>query len=132
VQPHLRIALAEAAQQPRQLGRPEIVGHRQAELALQRFAAQVAQRLVGERQKALRMSQKPRAGNRGRHAGLAARQQRLPGALLELAHLLADSGLRQEHLRRGRGEAARLDDGDEGPELLQVEGLHGSIHPKNR
>jgi hypothetical protein len=42
-------------------------------------------------------------------------------AILELAHRLADGGLRHPERTRRGAEAAGLDDADEGAELFQVE-----------
>jgi methyl-accepting chemotaxis protein len=82
-------------------------------------------RLVAERQDAPRMHQQPRPGLGRRHPGLAAREQRLARALLELAHLLADRGLREEDPRRRGREAARVDHRHQRAQLFQIESLHG-------
>ncbi|MCY1239365.1 hypothetical protein D9M72_521570 [compost metagenome] len=126
MQPHLRIALAEPAQQAGEVAGAEVVGHGQPQLALQGFAAQVAKGLVAQREDAPRVPQQPQARLGGRHAGLAAGQQRLAGALLELADLLAHRRLRQVHARRRGREAAGVGHRHQGAQLFEVEALHGA------
>ena len=86
---------------------------REPQLAIQRVAAQVLQRQLGQREDAPRMLEQARAGGCRRRALLAAREQRHAGALLQLAQLLADRGLRQEQPRRRGGQAAGVCHGHE-------------------
>ncbi|MCY1427469.1 hypothetical protein D9M71_433160 [compost metagenome] len=52
---------------------------------------------------------------------MPALQQLVPDHFLQPAHLLAHRGLRGVQPRRGRGEAAAVDDHDDGAQQVQVE-----------
>ena len=64
------------------------------------------------------------AGRRGLDTARAAQQQCDAKALLQLADVQAHRGLRQVQGLRGLGEAAQVDDGDQGADLVEIESTH--------
>ncbi|MNQ96634.1 hypothetical protein D3C85_1122490 [compost metagenome] len=90
VQAHLRILLVQAPEHARHIAGPEVVRDAQPQLASQRNATQIPIGLVAQGQDGPGVRQQAFAGRSGRHAGFASQQQRLAGAVLQLAHLLAD------------------------------------------
>jgi hypothetical protein len=70
------------------------------------------------------MKQQFGPSRRGRRPAAAALNEAHLEALLELAHLLADGGLRQIQPRRRRGETAQLDHIGKGSQLIGMNTTH--------
>ncbi|MNL28790.1 hypothetical protein D3C87_1504500 [compost metagenome] len=132
VQPYLRVLLVQTSQHARHVAGPKVIRNEQPQFAAQRHATQIPVGLVAQGQDGARMLQQAFARGRGRHPGFAAHQQGLAGALFQFAHLFADRRLRQENLRRRRRQAARVQHGDQGAQLVQIKTRHGSIQRINR
>ena len=109
VHPQLRVRGVQPRQQRRQVAWPEVVGDGETQVALQRFVAQVPERLVGQREHLSRIADETQAGGGGHDARLAACQQRQADAFLEFSHLSADRRLRQRDPGSRRGQAAFVD-----------------------
>ncbi len=89
LQPHGRVALCQGLEHARQRIGLEVIGDRQLERPLQRQAAHVAQGMLGHAHQRPRMAQQLAASRCRQYAGLAAQQQRLADAFLQLLDLLA-------------------------------------------
>ena len=98
-----------------------VVGHADADHAFERPVVEGGQRLAVQVHHAARIGKQPLAllGQPVRAAVLL--EQRLADPLLQPAHLHGNRRLRAVHLVGRAGEAARVGDGDEGLQLVEVE-----------
>ncbi|EWS53409.1 hypothetical protein X551_03794 [Methylibium sp. T29] len=123
---HLRMPAREAAQDVRQEGGRVVVGAAEAQRAGEARAGDVGHRRVVVAQEGARMAQQALAVQRERDAAAGAVEQRLAQQGLELLHLHAHRRLRAADARGRATQRARLGDGHEGAQQVDVEGAaHG-------
>jgi hypothetical protein len=121
------MGLVEPAQDRRQVMHRERrqAGDVEAVAALGALLLQFVERLLELGDGLLRLGQEVDAGARERDLAGGAGEQLDPELLLELAHAVADRGLRQVEVRGGTLEAAALRDAQEGLQAEEIDAHFG-------